>query len=69
MVTFYFLKLLVNLNANIDSGLQSVMGLALDFAWNGALQEKFNFYFQDFFARIDKIFILAAGLRVSFYGV
>ena len=29
---------------------------------NSALQEKFNFYFQEFFVSIGKYFILAGGL-------
>ena len=43
--------------------------LALVFARNSALQGKFIYIFQEFFARIDKIFILAGRLRtgVSFY--
>ena len=30
--------------------------------WNNALREKFNFCFPEFFAGIDKIFILAVSL-------
>ena len=43
--------------------------LTLVFVWNGALQEKFIFYFSRVFCY--KIFILAGGLdtRLSFYGV
>ena len=36
---------------------------------NSTIREKFNFCFQEFFASINKIFILAGGLgtRLSFY--
>ena len=40
--------------------------------WNSALWEKFNLYvFQEFFASISKIFILAGalGTGLSFHGV
>ena len=39
--------------------------------WNSALREKFNFFFQEFFASIDKIFILVGGLGagLSFFEV
>ena len=33
------------------------------FLWNRALREESNFYLPEFFASIDKIFILGAGLR------
>ena len=38
---------------------------------NSKLQEKFNFLFQEFFASINKISILAGrlGTRLSFYEV
>ena len=39
--------------------------------WNGTLRETFNFWFQEFIASINKIFISAGGVytRLSFYGV
>ena len=45
--------------------------LTLVFMWNSALREKFNCYFWDIFATINKIFILAGrlGTSLSFYGV
>ena len=40
-----------------------------NFISNSALREKFNLFFQEFFASINKIFILAGrlGTRLSFY--
>ena len=45
--------------------------LTLVFIRNSTLREKFNFFFQEFFASIDKNFILSRGLgtRLSFYRV
>ena len=39
--------------------------------WDTALGKKFNLFLQEFFAGINKIFILAGGLYtgLSFYGV
>ena len=41
------------------------------FMWNSALRKKFNFYFQQFFASIAKIFILGGKLdtRLKFYKI
>ena len=33
--------------------------------WSNALQEKFNFFFQEIFAITDKIFILGGGLNTK----
>ena len=57
-----------------DKKLQSFtkyLRLILVFMWNNAQREKFNFFFQEFFASFDKTFILAGGLgtRLSFYEV
>ena len=43
----------------------------LVFMWNSTIRKKFNFYFQEFFASIDKILILEVrlGTWLSFYEV
>ena len=44
--------------------------LTLAAIWNSALREKFNFNFKQFYASINKIFILGGrlGTRLKFYG-
>ena len=37
--------------------------------WNSALQEKFNFYFQEFFADVNKIFILVEHWALGYHSM
>ena len=62
------------LQSDASKHLQSAtkyLRLTVAFTRNNAPQEKFNRYFWDFFASINKIFILAGGMgtSLSFYAV
>ena len=64
----------VEVDKEISSNYQftfDLLRLTLVCMWNSTQQEKFNFCFQEFFASIDKVFILAGRLdtRLSFYEV
>ena len=56
---------------NFHQSLTKYLRLTLVFMWNSALRESLLSVFQEFFASINKIFILVGGLgaRLSFYRV